>query len=189
MAGASALAVTPGPYAVADLLAMPEDGQRYELIDGDLHLPPVPAGRHQLAAGRLCTFFAAALADEWEAVEAIDVQCTPGTILQPDVVVVAATALSGCTRVFKVSDVALVVEIVSPSSVRMDRLLKPQVYADAGIDNYLLVDLDGPTVTWFGLAGDGGYAVRSVAAGEEPLELPAPLAVSIIPARLVGPRG
>jgi Uma2 family endonuclease len=189
MTGASVLAVHPGPYTLLDLEAMPEDGQRYELIDGGLHVTPAPTPLHQVAAGRLRTLLVSVAPPEWEAVEAVDVQCGKDTVLQPDVVALRAAAVFGSDRVVDAADVALVVEIVSPSSARMDRVLKPQLYADAGIPTYLLVDLKEPIVTWFGRSDAGGYTILGSATGTEPLRLTEPFEVEIVPADLVRRRG
>ena len=86
-------------------------------------------------------------------------------------------------------DVALVVEIMSPSSVRIDRVLKPHTYADAGIPAYLPVELEGPTVTWFALSGSGGYTRRGSANGAEELLLTKPFGARIVTAELVRPHG
>jgi len=91
---------------------------------------------------------------------------------EPDCVVVA-------------DHVALVAEVTSPSSLRMDRVLRPRLYADAGIPAYLLVELEGPTVTWFALSGPGGYQRRQVTAGDAELLVTEPLEVRIVPAELV----
>lgn len=189
MSTASVLSVHPGPYALSDLEAMPEDGQRYELIDGGLHVTPAPTPRHQLAAGRLRTLLVAELPSEFEAVEAVDVGCGVDTYLQPDVVVLPSKLAYGAQCPIPAAQVLLVAEIVSPSSVRMDRVLKPMMYAEAGIANYLLVELDEPKVTWFARSALGQYAVHAVAVGEEPLVLTHPLGVQIVPRALVAPRG
>ncbi len=185
MSSASVLAVHPGPYTIFDLEAMPEDGQRYELIDGGLHVTPAPTPLHQIAAGRLRTLLAAVAPPEWEAVEAIDVQCGRDTVLQPDVIGLRAAAAFGPDRVINAADVAVVVEIVSPSSARMDRVLKPQVYADAGISTYLLVELKQPTVTWYALSDAGGYSILGSAIGSGTLRMTEPFAVEIVPEDLV----
>jgi Uma2 family endonuclease len=189
MSTASVLSVHPGPYTFSDLEAMPEDGQRYELIDGGLHVTPAPTPRHQRVAGRLRTLLDAELPIEFEALEAIDLDCGRDTVLQPDIAVLPSKLVDGGIRLTQANQVLLVAEIVSPSSVRMDRVMKPQVYAEAGIPNYLLVELDEPKVTWFKRTALGGYAVHGEAVDDEPLVLTQPLGVEIVPRALVAPRG
>jgi Uma2 family endonuclease len=188
MSTASVLSVHPGPYTFSDLEAMPEDGQRYELIDGGLHVTPAAVPRHQVAAGRLRTLLAAGLPREFEAVEAIDIACGADTCLQPDGVVLPSKLAYSSQRPVPAAHVLLVAEVVSPSSVRMDRVLKPQMYAEAGVPNYLLIDLDEPKVTWFQRSSLGLYAVHAEAVGDESLILTHPLDAEIVPAALVGPR-
>jgi Uma2 family endonuclease len=178
------------PYTIADLEAMPDDGQRYELIDGALHVSPSPTHLHQRIAGRLRTLLDTAAPADLEAVEALGVRCGEDTVLVPDVVVRSVAEPGSVAKaVADAWEVALVVEVVSPSSGRMDRVLKPRLYADARIPAYLLVDAVQSTVTWFGLSASGGYELRGVASGDEVLRVTEPFEVSIVPADLVRPKG
>jgi Uma2 family endonuclease len=188
MSTASVLSVHPGPYTLSDLEAMPDDGQRYELIDGGLWVTPAPTPLHQRVARRLSGLLTSAGRPAGlETVDSIDVDCGGGTVLQPDAVVLPATSVDAGPRVIAADLVALVAEIVSPSTVRIDRVLKAQVYAEAGIPHYLLVELDRPSVTWFALSSMGGYAVRAAAADDEVLCLTEPVAAEIAPSALLRP--
>src|SRR5262249_17454242 len=176
----------PGPYTPVDLAAMPEDGQRYELVDGALLVSWSRTLLHQRAAGRLCSVLNAAGASGLEAVGAVEVRCGPDTVLVPDVVVLVSSVVDEPDCVVTADHVALVAEVASPSSVRMDRVLRPRLYADAGIPAYLLVELEGPTLTWFALSGPGGYQRRRVAAGDAELRVTVKLfEMRIVPAELV----
>jgi hypothetical protein len=73
--------------------------------------------------------------------EAINVRVAPGRILIPDLVVVTRPGLD--RAVWDPVEVAMVVEIVSPGSVAADRAIKPQLYAAAGIEHYLRIELGG----------------------------------------------
>jgi Uma2 family endonuclease len=188
MSTASVLTVRPGPYTVADLEAMPEDGQRYELIDGGLLVTPGPAPLHQRVTVRLVKLLDDHVARGFEALTPVDLDCGGDNVLQPDIVVLPSKIVDSGVRVVRAGDVLLVVEVVSPSSVRMDRVLKPQIYAEAGIPNYLLVELAEPKVTWFRRSATGMYAVHAEAAGDEPLLLTHPLGVEVTPLALVAPR-
>jgi hypothetical protein len=53
-----------GPWATADLAGLPDDGQRYEIIDGSLLVTPAPAPRHQLVTGRLAVVLRESAPDE-----------------------------------------------------------------------------------------------------------------------------
>ena len=185
MPAASVPSAHRGPYTIADLEAMPDDGQRYELIDGALHVTPPPTLLHQRVAGRLCTLLDAAAAPGLEAVGAINVRCGPDTVLVPDVVVLLSSVVDEPDCAVTAGHVALVAEVASAFSVRMDRVWKPHLYADAGIPAYLLVELEGSTVTWFAMAGPGGYERRGVAVGDEELLVTEPFEVRIVPAELI----
>ncbi len=145
MPGDSAPALRSGPYAVADLEVMPEDGRRYELIDGGLYVTASSTPLHQLAAGRLCGLLGAVAAPDREAVQAVDVRCGPATVLRPDVVVLLASVIDSPDRPVACGHIAMVAEIASPSTARVDRLLRPRLYAQAGIGGYLLVQTSEPT--------------------------------------------
>ena len=121
-----------GPWTTDDLAGLPEDGQRYEIIDGSLLVTPSPSPRHQLVSGRLAVFLRESAPDEADVVEATGVQLDSGRLLIPDVLVAQSSALHG-DEVVAPSDVHLVVEVVSPSNAAMDRVFKPQLYAAAGI--------------------------------------------------------
>jgi Uma2 family endonuclease len=174
-----------GPYTPADLAAMPDDGQRYEMIDGALLVSWSHTLLHQRAAGRLCSLLNEAGASGLEAVCTIEVQCGPDTVLVPDVVMLLSSVVDEPDCVVVADHVALVAEIASPSTVRMDRVLRPRLYADAGIPACLLVELEGPTVTWFAPSASGGYEQRGVATGHEQLQVSGPFEVRIVPAELV----
>jgi Uma2 family endonuclease len=174
-----------GPYTLADLEAMPDDRQRYELIDGALHVSAAPAPLHQRAAGRLRSLLVAAAPPDLEAVGTIDVRCGPDTALEPDVVVVSSAVVEEHDGIVPAEHVAMAVEIMSPSSRRIDRLLKPQLYTDAGIPTYLLVELKPPTATWYRWTDLGAYTVAGSATGTEPLRLTEPFEVEIVPEDLV----
>lgn len=190
MSTASVLVVHRGPYSLADLEAMPEDGQRYELIDGSLHVTPAPTPLHQLVSARLCAVLAQQAPQGMDALYGIDVLCGRDDVLQPDAALVPTKAIFEGGRVIPADQIQLVAEIVSPSSARMDRVLKPMMYAEAGIPDYLLVELEEPAITWFQLARDGrSYTVRARAVGDDLLVMTQPLGIEIVPAALVAPRG
>jgi Uma2 family endonuclease len=173
----------------ADLQEIRDEGHRYEILDGSLHVSASPTPRHQIAAGRLRDVLLAAAPDELEVVEAVDIDFGP-SVLEPDVLVVpAAAAFSGRPK-FVPEDLLLVVEVVSPSSRRMDRMMKPSILAEFGVPAYWRVELDGPgtpLVVTHAL-DEGVYReVVAVRAGES-VVVDVPFPVELRPAELVGPR-
>lgn len=172
----------------ADLQEIPDDGHRYEIIDGSLYVSPSPSRPHQIAAGRIVRLLADAAPDHLEVVATVDVEMDR-SVLEPDVVVLPAELAYRTGGPLTPADVLLAVEVLSPSR-RMDRLVKPAVLAEAGVPAYWRVELEGvgtPSVTVYELAGVAYREVTTVAAG--PVSVVAtPFRVELRPAELAGPR-
>ena len=128
-----------GPWTERDYLALPEDRRRIELLDGGLLVSPAGGTRHQRMSFHLCYVLGRAAPSSMEVLEAVNVRVAPGRILIPDLVVVNSPGLD--LTVWDPADVVMVVEIVSPGSVATDRAIKPPLYAAAGIEHYLRIEL------------------------------------------------
>ncbi len=173
----------------ADLQEIRDSGHRYEIIDGSLHVSASPTPRHQLVASRLVRVLLAAAPDDIEVMETVDIDFGP-SVLEPDVLVVPAAAAYADKPKFAPTDLLLVVEVVSPSSRRMDRMVKPSILAEFGIPAYWRVELDvpaAPLVVVHALDGDVYREVAVVRAGES-VVVDVPFPVELRPAELVGPR-
>jgi Uma2 family endonuclease len=173
----------------ADLQEIPDDGHRYEIIDGSLHVSASPTPWHQIVARRVCELLAAAQTDDLEVLETVDVDLGR-SVVEPDVLVVSRMAVTPEATRFAASDVRLVVEVESPSSRLMDRKVKPSVLAEAGVPVYWRVVLDepeAPVVVVHALDGDVYREVAVVRAGEA-VAVDVPFPVELRPAELVGPR-
>ena len=126
------------------VLALPDDGNRYELFDGELLVTPAPTGLHQLALARLFGLVAPYV--HANAVgEALwspaDLALGGEQLSQPDLFVMPW--LPGGRRLWSAfPDPILVVEILSPSTERFDRTVKRPRFQRAGIPEYWIVDLD-----------------------------------------------
>ena len=122
---------------------------RYELIGGELLVTPAPATPHQLAVGEILIrlyAYVSAQALGVAFVSPADLELRPGTIAQPDVFVVPNGGVSPGEGVIQWRDVEkllLAVEVISPSSVRTDRVEKRDYYLDSGVPDYLVIDVDG----------------------------------------------
>ena len=172
----------------ADLQQIHDDGHRYEIIDGSLYVSPSPSRPHQIAAGRIVRLLADAAPDHLEVVATVDVEMDR-SVLEPDVVVLPAELAYRTGGPLTPADVLLAVE-VSPSSRRMDRLVKPAVLAEAGVPAYWRVELEGagtPSVTVYELAGVAYREVTTVAVGSVAV-VARPFRVELRPAELAGPR-
>jgi Uma2 family endonuclease len=130
-------------WTTDDLDTLPEDGVRRELLDGVLHVSPSPSSVHQVLAARLLIALEENCPDHFHVSQANDVVINARRLFIPDVLVTTDEAARRSSGKFSAAEVVLAVEIVSPSSQAMDRVMKPALYAKAGIPSYWLVETEG----------------------------------------------
>lgn len=165
-----------------DLDAMPDDGHRYELLDGTLIVSPAPSRRHQRASLRLSVVLDAALPAGLELLPApFDVALADDTVMQPDLVV--ARVADYTERDLPVAPL-LAVEVLSPSSRGIDLLLKKDRLERAGGAHYWVVDPLEPSITGWTLT-DGQFRQVARAVGDEAFSVEEPFEVRVVPADLV----
>lgn len=170
------------PLTRADLEQVPDDGHRYELIDGALVVTPAPSMRHQRAVLNLAVRLRQTCPDEWEVfVAPFAVALADDTELQPDVLVARRADLA--ERDLPASPV-LVVEVLSPSTRLVDLNLKKARFEVAGTPAYWVVDPIEPRLTAWELRGSAYVEVADVTA-DEVFETTVPFPVTIVPASLV----
>jgi Uma2 family endonuclease len=166
--------VTPAVLTYRDYEALPADGRRYELHDGELSVTPAPGTRHQRVSSALFSLLKAHVDTRrlGEVLYApVDVILADTTIVQPDLVYLDPT------RAHLVSDrgiegpPTLAIEILSPSTTRIDRRIKTDLYRRYGVPYYWIVDADARTVEAYGLA-EGRYALLARISGSGPVSLP-----------------
>ncbi len=179
---------TPGdvhrPYTAADLETMPDDGRRYELIDGELLVSPAPGWPHQEVVFSLYGVLRSACPRGLRVVGApFAVRPDAFNEYQPDVLVARYGDLT-------MEDLPraplLAVEVISPTSGLRDANLKKAVYARMGVPSFWLVlpDLHRPALTAFELDGDEYRQVAHVV-GAEAFEAQRPFPVRVVPDDLV----
>ncbi|RHW27222.1 Uma2 family endonuclease [Nocardioides immobilis] len=153
------------PLTVDDLDVMPDDGHRYELIDGTLIVSPGPELRHQTVQSELLRLlFGSCPADLFVLAAPTDTVLADDTVVQPDALVVRRSDLVG--RKLTATPL-LVVEILSPSTRLIDLNLKKARYQRAGVPSYWVVDPDPLRLTAWDLR-DGSYVeVADVGRGDE----------------------
>jgi Uma2 family endonuclease len=175
---------TTRPFTVTDLEGMPDDGRRYELIDGELLVSPAPGWAHQEAAYTLYMILRRACPADLRVIGA-PFAVRPDTLneVQPDVLVARYADLTqrGLARA-----PVLAVEVISPTSRLHDASLKKAFYARLGAASFWLVDPspDKPSLTVFELSG-GGYQEVVHVAGDEAWTATRPFPVRLTPAELV----
>ena len=169
-------------WTVDDLRDTPDDGLRYELVDGVLLVSAGPSNLHQIALGELHVLLrAAAPADCRVMLAPTDYQPTRRRSLQPDLLV-ARRADVGDRPI--TAPLVLAVEVVSPSTRSVDLLLKRGVYAESGVQAYWVVDPLVPSVQAWVLV-DGAWVDAGRAEGEQELVIDEPFSVRLRPQDLL----
>ena len=168
------------PFTVAELDRMPDDGRRYELLDGALVVSPRPTTIHQFVAMRLLRTLADAWPEDLCVVPEPAVMLGPQTEFDPDLVVVRMDQIGGAKFT---EPPLLVVEIRSPSTALIDLNRKKAAYEGFSVPSYWILNPDPPQpeLTVFELR-DGDYSL--VAKTSAPFAVGRPFAVSIDPADL-----
>jgi Uma2 family endonuclease len=177
--------LTIGEYAA---LGETEHGYT-ELIEGRLIMSPSPLPDHNVAILELAFALRPSLPDEFEVVPDMDVDLDlapatePGSCRRPDLIVVNRKARQRVRAeggLVRASDVLVAVEIVSPTSKRIDHAHKRSDYAEAGIPNYWIIDIDDPiSLTACRLTEEFGYVDDQVATGTFTTEVPFPAEVNL----------
>src|SRR2546425_10106796 len=134
-------------FTYRDYEALPNDGRRYEIHDGELCVTPAPSLEHQMISARLSFQLM-----KW-------LETRPGGLLLY---------------------APLAVQILSPSTRRIDRVTKTRLYARYGVPFLWLVDPDARTIEAFALEGTR-YALAVAAAGPEPVDLPPFTGLGLVP--------
>ena len=117
-------------WTFEDLLRTPEDGRRWEIVEGSLHVSASPRPPHQIAASRIEALLLAAAPAEVEVMETVDIDFG-GSVLEPDVLVVRADEAYAGRYPFRPEDVLLAVEVrIGDADLLKTELLAPA--ADVG---------------------------------------------------------
>lgn len=173
---------------IDDLADFPDDGRRYELIEGSLHVSPGPIRIHQRIHSNLFGLLRAGCPPELEVLCApFDVVLGPATMVQPDILVTEVSA-PGEKRLE--APPRLVVEILSRSTRLYDLGTKRLAYREAGVGAYWVFDPAGPggpsLTAW---RWDGPDETEVVVEGDATATLAWPYPATVTPARLLQPNG
>ena len=147
-----------------DYLRLPDDGKRYEILEGVLHVVPSPTTRHQRISRELEFMIYEyvnrhGLGEVFDA--PLDIVFSRTSIIQPDLIYVSRERQAVITEKHIAGAPDLVVEILSPSSSASDRVTKAQVYARYGVPYYWVVDPDKRAVEEFRLERGIYMLIRS----------------------------
>ena len=173
-------------WTVDDLASLPEDGRRFEIVDGSLLVTPPPSNQHQSVARRLTRLIEDVATPDFEVLSPGSVQI--GRSLRvPDVVVLRRSAVAPGTPIAAdPTDVLLAVEVMSPGSRHEDRLSKPAHYAEAGIPHFWRFEPEEPTLHVYRLESPAPtYRHVGSWTGHELVELTEPFPIRLVPGSLL----
>jgi len=129
--------------------ALPDDGRRYEVIDGELFVTPAPRWTHQEAIGALYLIlvpYVAAQASAHTILSPADVEFADDTVVEPDLFVVPLVNGRRPRDWQEAGHMLLAVEVLSPGTARLDQVRKRALYQREGVDEYWIVDVDARVV-------------------------------------------
>ncbi|HYN93213.1 MAG TPA: Uma2 family endonuclease [Pilimelia sp.] len=129
-----------GGWTTDDLDDLPLDGYRRELLDGVLLVSPSPTDIHQIIAGRLMVTLEETCPPQYQVTQGVEIRLSNRRSFIPDVLVTTDEAGARGGAKYAPHEVVLAVEIVSAGSASMDRILKPQLYATAGIPYFWRIE-------------------------------------------------
>lgn len=149
----------PGPpITYHEYVLLPQDRNRYEVLDGELYMTPSPTYLHQWVVMAL----AAALHDHTSQhglgavlTAPIDVVLSETTIVQPDILFIRASRVPAATAKNITTVPELIVEVVFPSSAEQDRVDKMRAYARHGVPHYWIADPEARTLEMYALSNAG----------------------------------
>ena len=173
-----------------DYAALPDDGKRYEVHDGELCVMSAPTLLHQIVLGELFSALRAHVTSRrlgLVMLAPLDVilsdRPSETTILQPDLVYLDTARLDAAHMRGIEGPPTLAVEILSPSTAATDRGRKRELYARYGVPYLWLVDSDARALEAYAL-GAGGYRLAGLASGTGPIDLPPFTDLGLVPVSL-----
>lgn len=157
-------------FTYEDYLRLPDDGKRYQIIGGEVHMVPAPAPAHQRISGNLYVLLRAFVVER-ELGEVFDAPCdvvlSEEDVVQPDLFFISKDRRHLITERNISGAPDLVIEILSPHTEKLDRALKRNLYAKYGVREYWLVDLTTKTVEILTLRDDGFMSASLLGMGDE----------------------
>ena len=165
-----------------DLYTLPDDGNRYEILDGAVVMTPPPNVPHQHVSAELQAILRDAVRGSNLLVLSAPVawRIGPGQVPEPDLVVAPRDAF---TRRALEAPPLLVVEILSPRGRGRDLFEKRRIYAEGLVSWYWIVDPDAPSLVVLRLVGPA-YEDEAHVTGTDAYETREPFPVRVVPAAL-----
>lgn len=168
-------------WTLEELHSLPDDGNKYELIHGELFVTPAPTVSHETILARLTRIL-----DPYVAANGLGFVYRPRAVIttgkdtevEPDLMVRHATEDTSAAGWASPPMPILVVEVASDSTRRRDRVHKRGIYAELGIPEYWMVDGEDRTVRVVRLGHDDVVARDSIS--WHPTGVDAPLAIALV---------
>lgn len=151
---------------------LPDDGKRYELIEGELVLNPAPVTRHQQIVRKILVLIDRYFTDHGGGevfVAPLDVVLAEDVVLEPDLMVVRSDRMSIVRRKNIQGAPNIVIEVLSDGTRRKDEIVKRKLYERFGVDEYWIVDPDSDTVTIYRRTGSSFTRSETVGTITTPL--------------------
>ena len=179
-----ALVRPAGPWTIDDI---PDDGYRYEIVDGSLLVPPPPAIPHVRVTTGLRRILEANAPGSLAVIEGAGIFLTTNNqnYQVPDIIVLPVGTFESDKEWLVPSDVVLAVEVVSPNSGGVDHVMKRYQYGKAGIPHYWIVDQKRRTLTVLRHDGAEAYDEGTVVRPGETWQTEEPFPLKLDPADFV----
>lgn len=166
-----------------EVLALPDDGNRYELIDGELLVSPSPRVLHQLAVWALYDRVSPYVRQHRLGVTGlapVDLDLQSGQWVQPDLFVAGRRPDGRAPMAWPEFGVPLfVAEVLSPSTARYDRITKRRRYQRSGVGQYWIIDVDARAVERW-CPGDDRPEIVADRITWSPPDAPEPLMIELV---------
>lgn len=156
-----------------DYVTLPDDLNIYEVIEGELYMAPAPTTKHQVVSMNMERKLDNYVKKQDAGIifhAPIDVVLSPDNVVQPDIIFISKGNMSIITEKNIQGSPDLVIEILSPSTIRKDRITKMKVYAKHHIKNLWLIDPENQTLEAFELDKQMTYRLVSGIAYDEEFE-------------------
>ena len=166
--------------------ALPDDGRRYEIHDGELSVTPAPGSTHQVVSSNLNDVLRGHVKRQGRGLvlyAPLDVILSDTTVVQPDLVYLDPARLGLLTERGIEGPPTLVVEILSPSTRLIDRERKLALYARYRVPHYWIVDPAARVLEAYVL-GPEGYTPALRATGDAAVSPPPFVGLALVPAAL-----
>ncbi|QJD86106.1 Uma2 family endonuclease [Cohnella herbarum] len=143
-------------WTVEDYMKLPEDGNQYEIVAGILELKPSPTTTHQRISHQIESILTDSCENEYIIMDSpIDVILSDRETRQPDILMVHRSRSDIIQEHAVVGPPDLVIEILSPSTIKRDRVMKLRSYAHFGVPEYWIVDPLNVTIEQYVQSSEG----------------------------------